>query len=174
MDSAWVAGAFGLVGALIGALATLGGIGMSNSHQEKIKAADLGRERTAVLHAYAAELELIAQLAEARSNALRRNAENGISLPASILRSEIIGKPYFLSRMGDQLSLIPPKLIEELTTAFVMCDAADSFVLRWVEHGEVVHPPSLGTLVTLMAAAAERCTKSATVVRQWMADAQGA
>lgn len=170
MDSAWVAGAFGLIGSLIGALATLAGIRMTNLHANRTQAETLHRERVAVLHAYASELELIGQLAAARAEVMRMQSEKGAALQTSLLRTEVIGKPFFLSRMSEQVGLIPPKLAEELTTAYVMCETTDGGVLRWVEHEEQIRPASLLTLANLMSGAANRCAGAAAAVRAWLAE----
>ena len=165
MESAWVAGAFGLIGSVIGALATIVALRMSNAHQRKVRAEELMRERDALLSAFAAELDLIAQLTSARSTVIRRNAEQDEALPTALLRTELIGSPFYFSKLGDRVSAIPPALVEEIATAYALCSAADTAILRWVEHEDVALPLSLRNLATLLDSASAKCKESASKLR---------
>lgn len=160
MESAWVAGAFGLIGSVIGAGATLWGMHISNIHQGKLKNEELVRERDGLLSAFAAELELIANITAARATVIAAAADKGQPLPSKLLRADLIGIPHYFGKLSDRVSAVPPALVEDIATAYSLCGVADAAIVRWLEPEGMVPPTALVTLSTLLHSAGAKCLES--------------
>ncbi len=128
--SAAIAAGSGLIGAFIGSRAAIKAVKLQQDDARRARNEELKEVQRHTCRAIAAEIGTIGDICEARSTGFRRQAARGQLLPSTYLQKELIGQPFYYSKLGDQVRAIPLDLVEYVAIFYALCAAYDSALQR--------------------------------------------